>query len=116
VWALTKQDALAHGTADDKSAEGLANYPVTFTVVMEKGSWKMFDTISDTEDGQGTFTVTGNRVDLHESGSVLSFTFKTDDNGTLHLIAIPPMDPQTQYILTTERGPRSRVSGDPPVP
>src|SRR6185436_2401948 len=83
VWTLTKQDALAR-TADDKSAEGLANYPVTFTVVMEKGSWKMSDTISDTEDGQGTFTVTGNRVDLHESGSVLSFTFTTDADGTLH--------------------------------
>jgi hypothetical protein len=101
-WTLTRQDALAHGTADDKSAEGLANYPVTFTVVLEKGSWTMSDTISDTDDGEGTFTVSGSRIDLHESGSVLSFTFTTDADGTLHLTAVPPMDPQSQYLLTTE--------------
>jgi len=94
--------ALAHGTSDDKSPEGLANYPVTFTAVMRKGNWSMSDTIIDTDDGQGTFTVSGNRVDFHESGSVLSFTFTTDADGALHLTAVPPMDPQLQYILTTK--------------
>ena len=94
-WTLTRQDALTHGTADDRSAEGLANYPVTFTAVMEKGSWTMSDTISDTDDDKGTFTVSGNRVDFHESGFVLSFTFTTDADGTLHLTAVPPMDPNS---------------------
>jgi hypothetical protein len=94
-WTLTKQDALAHGTADDTSAEGLANYPVTFTVVMERGSWTMSDTIADTGDGRGTFTVSSNRVDFHESGSVMSFTFTSDPDGTLHMTAVPPMDPNS---------------------
>jgi hypothetical protein len=99
-WTLTKQDALAHGTADDKTPESLATYPITFTVVMEKGSWHMSDSIQD--EGGGTFAVTGNRVDFHWSGSVLSFTFTTGPAGTLHLTAVPPMDPGDQLVWTTE--------------
>jgi hypothetical protein len=99
-WTLTKQDALAHGTADDKTPESLATYPITFTVVMEKGSWHMSDSIQD--EGGGTFAVTGNRVELHWSGSVLSFTFTTDADGALHLTAIPPMNGGDQFVMTTK--------------
>jgi hypothetical protein len=100
AWTLTRQDALAHGTASDKTPEALANFPITFTVVMEKGNWNISET-ADTDTGEGTFTVTGNRLEFHRSGNVLTFTFATDPDGTLHLTAIPPMDPGDQFVWTT---------------
>jgi hypothetical protein len=99
-WTLTKQDALAHGTAGDKTPEALANFPITFTVALEKGDWNMSDS-ADTDTGEGTFTVTGNHLDFHWSGSVLSFTFTRDAGGALHLTAVPPMDPGDQFVWTT---------------
>jgi hypothetical protein len=101
TWTLTKQDALAHGTADDKTPESLANYPITFTVVLDKGGWHMSDSMNP-DEGKGAFAVTGNRIDFHWSGSVLSFTFTTDADGALHLTAIPPMVAGDQFVMTTK--------------
>jgi hypothetical protein len=100
-WTMTKQDALAHGTAHDKTPEALASFPITFTFVMEQGSWNMSDSV-DTDTGAGTFTITGNRIDFHWSGSVLSFTFAKDAGGTLHLTAVQPMDPGDKFVWTTK--------------
>jgi hypothetical protein len=101
-WTITKDDALVHGTASDKSHEGLAIYPNTFTVVLEKGRWTMRET-STTDTQAGTFTVTGKRLDLRSGGNTAPFTFTTDADGTLHLTAVPPVtDPGGQFIMTTK--------------
>jgi len=100
-WTLTKQEALAHGTADDKTPEALANFPITFTVIMEQGNWNMSETGSS-DTGAGTFTVTGDRAEFHWSGSVLTFTFTTDAGGTLHLTAVQPMNAGDVFVWTTK--------------
>ena len=40
-WTLTKKDALEHGTVDDKTAAGLSQFPLVFTMTLREGSWQL---------------------------------------------------------------------------
>jgi TRAP-type C4-dicarboxylate transport system substrate-binding protein len=100
-WTLTDEDALAHGTPDDQTDEGLAGYPNVFTVTLDDGIWTMHEA-SSTDDG--TFAVDGNRIafDWPREGTVLEFTFTTDEDGTLHLQPVGPMNSGDVFVWSTK--------------
>lgn len=101
-WTLTKRDALEHGTAEDRTREGLAFYPNTCTVELKEGTWT-FREVSTSDTGSGTFSATGDRISFTwpREGLVLAFTFKAGPNGTLRLRPILPMDKGDQFVWST---------------
>ena len=103
-WTLTKDDALAHGTPNDKTPGSLATNPWTVTFTMASGKWALHVVDSDgaVEDYAGTFDAGRDHIDFHWAGNTLSFGVTADADGTLHLTAIPPMDPGDQYVWTTK--------------
>ena len=102
-WTITKDDALAHGTPGDKTPESLALFPWVFTITMSNGRWSLHHTEHDVgqDDGGGSYAISGNRIDLHQQGNTNSFAFTRDDDGTLHLDPIPPMDTGDQFVMAT---------------
>jgi TRAP-type C4-dicarboxylate transport system substrate-binding protein len=100
-WTLTDEDALAHGTPSDQTDEGLAAYPVVFTVTLHDGIWTMPDECN-TDDC--TFAVDGNRIafDWPREGPVLEFTFTTEEDGTLHLQPFGRMNAGDVFVWTTK--------------
>ena len=106
-WTITKDDALAHGTPNDKTPEILASFPSTNTMTMTNGTWALRN-----PDGYavgGTYAVDGDRVVFNWDGNVLTFAFTVDGDGTLHLDPQPPMDPGDQFIWATE--PWTKIAG-----
>lgn len=101
TWVLTEQDARKYGTASDRTSEGLARFPVTFTTVLDAGSWTMEESGSS-DTGSGSYEITGDRVTFHWSGTTLTFDVKRAEDGTLHLRGVAPMDRGERFIWTTE--------------
>ena len=62
------------------------------------------------DDGGGTYTVEGDQVVFDWDGSLLTFTFTVDADGSLHLEPQPPMDPGDQFIWTTN--PWTKIADD----
>jgi len=101
TWTITEQDARMYGTASDRTSEGLARFPITFTMVLEKGNWTMQET-SSSDTGSGTYEITGDRLTFHWSGTTLAFDVTKAKDGTLHLRGIAPMHPGERFIWTTK--------------
>ena len=101
-WTLTKEDALAHGTAGDKTAEGLVNYPYTITVRLEQNKWLM------TETGHRTpvtvHSVAADKIAFSwpRVGSVITVGFSVDSKGNLRLTPVPLMDDGDRFVWTTK--------------
>jgi TRAP-type C4-dicarboxylate transport system substrate-binding protein len=97
-WLLTEAAARAFGppmTGPDNV------YPVVSTAILRDGKWTF--TAGDTD--QGTYTVARNRIRFvwPRIGSVLTFTFTQDRDGTLHLTPVPPMDRGDQFVWASQR-------------
>jgi len=103
-WTLTDQDALAHGTSNDKTDQALAeNFPNVFTVTLKDGTWVMRQT-ADPESGDGTYAIDGDRIAFTwpRASAVLRFTFSLDARGNLRLRPVPPMDAGDQFVWSTK--------------
>ncbi len=90
----------------------LATYPSTFTMTMGDGTWHLRHRAvdGDWDDGGGSYTVEGDQVVFDWHGSLLTFTFTVDADGSLHLEPQPPMDPGDQFIWTTN--PWTKIADD----
>ena len=104
-WTITSDDALAHGTPGDETPENLATLPWVFTITMNNGTvqLKHHDAQGDQNDGDGRYTVDGDRIVFawHFAAATETFTYSVDDNGTLHLDPQLPMDSGDQFVMTT---------------
>jgi hypothetical protein len=103
-WTLTDDDALAHGTANDKTAEALdRDFPSTFTVELRDGAWSMRQTAGP-DVYTGTYTVAADAITFTwpRAGAVLTFTLAVDPDGTLKLTPVLPMDPGDQFVWSTK--------------
>jgi len=89
-WVLTAALARAAG---QKPGPDL---PMVDTIVLRHGSW----TLGGPDREAGTFRVVGDRIvfDWPRLGTVLSFTFAREANGTLHLKPVLPMDAGDQFV------------------
>jgi TRAP-type C4-dicarboxylate transport system substrate-binding protein len=103
-WTMTKQDALA-SKSEDKSPEGLAAFPWTFTMTLKDGTWSLFHRENGRPftDGRATYAVKGDRISFTwpQEGRVLAFTFSVDGKGNLQLRPVPPMDVGDQFVWAT---------------
>ena len=102
-WTITKEDALASET-EDKSPEHLAEFPCVFTMTLEDGTWKL----THTEVGQpytdspgDSYSIQGDRISFDWEDSILTFTFSVDDEGTLEVRPVEPMDAGDQFVWAT---------------
>ena len=97
-YVLTKEDALKHGGPDDKTSDGLAAFPAVATVTLRDGSWE-----NDGGDS-GTYEISGDRVIFiwPRVGSVLTFIYRVDEKGGLHLEPVLPMDQGDRFVWSTE--------------
>ena len=97
-WTLTQHDALTSPSHEDP-----AQYPLTFTVTLKDGIWKMSHTGAETEiDTSGdTYTVQGDRIRFHwAAGPALTFTYSFDGKGALHLRPVQPMALGDAFVWT----------------
>ena len=82
------------------------DYPWVTTVTLKDGRM---------EDGPGepgtTYTVADDQITFYVPawGYSLTFTFSVDDEGSLHLTPVPPMDPGDQFVWATH--PWTRIDG-----
>jgi TRAP-type C4-dicarboxylate transport system substrate-binding protein len=106
-WVLTLADAKA--TTPPQTGPG-TTYPLVGTVVMQKGLWRSISADHD----HGTYSIHGRRIrfDWVNAGSILTFSFTRDPDGTLHLTPVLPMDPGDQFVWA--RKPWRRIG--PPTP
>ena len=104
-WTLTKDDALSHGTAGDRTAENLALLPATFTITMVDGSWQLSSRDgggSYPDQGHGEYSVDDGRLRFEWGGNVLTFAFTLDSDGRLHLDPQGQMNDGDRYVWATE--------------
>jgi TRAP-type C4-dicarboxylate transport system substrate-binding protein len=99
-WTLTKKDALEHGPESEKTANGLARYPILCTATLNEGAWQL----GEDSHYSGTYAASGDRVvfDWPNVGAVLTFTFSVDDKGNLALRPVKPMDAGDQFVWSTK--------------
>jgi TRAP-type C4-dicarboxylate transport system substrate-binding protein len=90
-WTITRADARAKG------GEQVSDYPITANMVLHPdGTWRL-----GSDDPQtGTYTATAHllRFVWPRWRSTLLFRVHADRDGTLHLTAVPPMDPGDKFI------------------
>ena len=98
---FTRADALAFGSPANQP-ENLAGTPGVDTRILNDGKW-LFPN-GEPPLPQGTYTITGNRITFvtPRYGSVESFTFSLDRDGTLHLTPVLPMDRGDQWVMAGE--------------
>lgn len=106
-WTLTKEDALAHGTPNDQTEQGLADYPAVLTVTLHDGIWALHEVQpsaakDECNTDDCTFTVDGNNITFDWRGTVLKFTFTRDEDGTLHLQPVGSMNSGDVFVWTTK--------------
>jgi TRAP-type C4-dicarboxylate transport system substrate-binding protein len=90
-WTLTRADASANGDAT------VSDYPITVNMVLGRdGSWRLDTGQQET----GTYTATANmlRFVWPRVVGTLVFRVRADPDGTLHLTAVPPMDPGDKFV------------------
>jgi TRAP-type C4-dicarboxylate transport system substrate-binding protein len=92
-FTITKEDAIAAGEGGDPDY----NQPVTLTVWLEDGSWKAQ---GDEGGNRGTYWVNGDRISFEwpSYDVVNTFTFTHDDEGTLTLTPVQPMEPGDAFL------------------
>ena len=58
----------------------------------------------DQDGGAGTYAVNGDQIVFTwQNGSpTQTFTYSVDDDGTLHLVPVLPMDPGDQFVTATQ--------------
>ncbi len=102
TWTITREDALAHGTPSDKTPEGLAVFPNTFTATLHNGRIDIRETsTSNTESDP--YVASPGHVRFGDPSNGLTATVVRDPDGTLHLTAVEPiLDAGGVFILTTE--------------
>jgi TRAP-type C4-dicarboxylate transport system substrate-binding protein len=98
---FTKADALAFGPPAN-APENLTGLPGVDTRVLNDGKW-LFPN-GPPPQPQGNYTIRGNRITFitPRYGSVESFTFSLDRDGTLHLTPVLPMDRGDQWVTAGE--------------
>jgi TRAP-type C4-dicarboxylate transport system substrate-binding protein len=102
-WKLTAAGARRAGTPGDPDIGSVV------TMTLRGGRWLLGTNAFDS----GTFEVRGNRLvfDWPNTGTVLTFTFKRADNGSLDIKPVLPMDRGDQFVWAS--APWRRVG--PPV-
>ena len=78
-------------------------------MTLRDGKWLMGE--DDPEDYSGTYEIAGNRLVFDWEGDILTFEFTRDDDGTIQLEPLPPMNPGDAVVWAG--GPWRRVG--PPV-
>jgi len=89
-WVLTAASARASGQTPGP------DLPLVGTAVLRGGTWAF---AGEDHDG-GTFRAKGDRLvfDWPRIAGRLTFTFRRDRDGTLHLKPVLPMDPGDQFV------------------
>jgi TRAP-type C4-dicarboxylate transport system substrate-binding protein len=106
-YLLTAAAARKFGQPADGS-DG-KKYPVVVTAVLRDG--KLVATL-DQPPEQAVYSVDGNRFSIRlrgNAGPPLVFTFTRDDDGTLHLKPVLPMDPGDQWVWSGGGAPWHRI-------
>jgi TRAP-type C4-dicarboxylate transport system substrate-binding protein len=97
-WVATAAAARAFGPpATNPENE---HYPSVNEAVLRDGTWIW--TTGGPAD-RGTYTIRGSTITFASPGygSALSFTFRRDGDGTLHLKAVQPMDPGDEWVWSS---------------
>jgi TRAP-type C4-dicarboxylate transport system substrate-binding protein len=104
-WRLTREGARRAGTTEDPEDW----YGKVITMTLRDGRWLLAGEVRD----HGTFAIRGDRIifDWPQTNSVLTFSFKRHEDGTLDITPVLPMDQGDQYVWAS--GPWRRVG--PPV-
>ena len=104
-WTLTKDDALTHGLPGDRTPQAQATFPSVFTMTMDRGTWQLGNLdaqgVANSDAGHGSYSVEGDHVVFHEGVEVFDYTFSIDADGTVHLVAQPPINPGPAWVFTT---------------
>lgn len=97
-WVITKADARAYWHAPPQP--GGDTFPIIGTAILRDGSWRF----AGPEHDEGTYTIRGDRVRFvwPRVASILVFEFTREQNGTLHLKPILPMDRGDQFIWASQ--------------
>ena len=101
-WTLTAEDAPQDPNYNPNQ---LSTYPWTFTVTFAgDGTCSGYHLENTTryEDGNCTYEATDDRLDVYWPGDHQAFNYTADADGTLHMTAIPPIDPGAKYVTTTK--------------
>lgn len=100
-YTITKEDVIEFGMGDP------ADYPTTNTVTLDGGE---FSVRGPYGGFSGTYTVEESRISFHvpEYDVTNTFTFSIDDDGNLHMKAVPPMDPGDAFEFTVHPWTRIR--------
>lgn len=103
TWTITADDAIAHSPNPPTSDE-LAGLPSVITMDMNNGHWHLTyvgpDHVVVDDEGGGTYTADSDTIVFTWRGSVLTFAYTIDDDGTIHLTAQQPMDPGDEFVWT----------------
>jgi TRAP-type C4-dicarboxylate transport system substrate-binding protein len=104
-WRLTREGARRAGTTEDPEDR----YGNVVTMTLRDGRWLL----AGEQPDYGSFAIRGDRLvfDWPRTNSVLTFSFKRHDDGTLDITPVLPMDQGDQYHWAS--GPWQRVG--PPV-
>ena len=104
-WTLTAADAMAYGLPNDKTPQSQATFPWVFTMTMDAGAWRLANIdgqgVANEDAGHGSYTVEGDHVVFREADEVFDYTFSVDADGTVHLVAQPPISPGTAWVMAT---------------
>jgi len=97
-WVITKADAQAYWHAPPRP--GGDTFPIIGTAILHNGSWRF----ASPEHDDGTYTIRGNRLRFvwPRVASILIFTFQREQNGTIHLKPVLPMDTGDQFIWSSQ--------------
>jgi TRAP-type transport system periplasmic protein len=103
-WTLTREDALKHGTDEDKTRAALeTNYPNTFTTKLENSRWSMTQS-ADSELDTGAYEVFRDRVVFDwDTGPKLTFSYIANRHGDLTLKPIQPMEAGDAFVWCTKK-------------
>jgi hypothetical protein len=100
-WVQTEAAARAFGPPASDSGN---RYPSLTQAVLRDGNWIW--TTGGLGD-RGTYTIAGSAITFVSPGSSLTFTFRRDEDGTLHLKAVQPMDRGDEWVWSS--GPWHRI-------
>jgi hypothetical protein len=78
-------------------------------MTLRDGKWLIGE--DDPEDNSGTYEIAGSRLVFDWGGDILTFGFARDDDGTIRLAPLPPMNSGDAVVWAG--GPWRRVG--PPV-
>lgn len=91
-WVITKPEGQPRPGGD--------TFPIVGTAILRNGSWRF----ASPEHDDGTYTIRGDRIRFAwpRVNSILVFQFTREQNGTLHLKPILPMDSGDQFIWSSQ--------------